>query len=670
MFDSPPARLSPWKSLIKSSIDLIVTLHFDVSDDVGRSEFCAIRLVISGYSHKTSVYWRNCQQQLERRPRLGKMSDDIVIEMVNDHQRSLGVHIYISDFANILKAFIGSNFLSIPFGLKQCGMALGLVSLIIIAAFTTHCCLLLVKCRYYAIGHVCELYRNMGTASPSYESTGTEAPQRVQDVSSYRASLTFDHLVSSEVLERKLKNTEEDLQSLKKQLLKTIQYGDIARMCFGWWGVAVVNTAIMVTQVGFTANYVIFTANTLYSFFPVYNCTAVTRGNKTVLLSPDCGYLTRSPWDHSQVLQDSFDSNASSPVSHFESLSESPYHSNQSSLPETLSNNSTSSSVDEVSSSLLLGAVMSLPATSNSSVWSEVWTNAPDLRLLVIVPVVVFMVLVLPRSIRGLGIISAVGNVGIMSGALLVLLALAAQFEVSDTWQWARVEGLPIFFGTVAGAFEGAGMILPVEGSMDGNHHNFPYLLAGCITLVVLILEGVCVLSYLTFGDTIAQMVTMNITAGSGMSVAVNICLMVGVICTFPIMAYPVVSLAELALFGSGGLCNSKSDESTEEEKTSLLPATKQNEISPWKRNVIGITLVLILGGLGVLLKDSFAYITAFIGALGSTLVAYILPCMFHLRLCWPRLSPLIKIKDMCIIVAGMVFMVTGVYSVISDMIS
>ena len=60
------------------------------------------------------------------------------------------------------------------------------------------------------------------------------------------------------------------------------------------------------------------------------------------------------------------------------------------------------------------------------------------------------------------------------------------------------------------------------------------------------------VLAYLSEGSAVAQMVTMNMEAGSGLSDTVNVCLMIGVLCSFPLVVYPVVHLTESTLLGNG----------------------------------------------------------------------------------------------------------------------
>ena len=94
--------------------------------------------------------------------------------------------------------------------------------------------------------------------------------------------------------------------------------------------------------------------------------------------------------------------------------------------------------------------------------------------------------------------------------------------------------------------------ILPIEASMEGNRHNFSKFLYAAIGVLSIILASFGSLGYMRFGDNTQQMVNANIPSGQPLSIAVNACLCVGVILTYPLMLYPVVELAELYLFGRG----------------------------------------------------------------------------------------------------------------------
>lgn len=57
-------------------------------------------------------------------------------------------------------------------------------------------------------------------------------------------------------------------------------------------------------------------------------------------------------------------------------------------------------------------------------------------------------------------------------------------------------------------------------------------------------------------------------------------------------------------------------------------------------------------------------------GALGSTMLAYILPCLFHIRLCGDSMPTALKIKDIAIIIAGIGCGAAGIYAVLLEIIS
>eukprot|EP00050_Salpingoeca_kvevrii_P015154 m.44036 g.44036 ORF g.44036 m.44036 type:complete len:490 (+) comp6184_c0_seq1:2677-4146(+) len=118
-----------------------------------------------------------------------------------------------SDFANVFKAFIGSNYLGLPFAFGQAGWLLGTVLLVVIAAATDYCCQLIVKCKVLAAA-------------------------RVRD----------QHGLSEQE---------------HQHLMDTMQYGDVGEACFGRYGRYLIDLAVAFTQFGFCIGYAIFLGNML-----------------------------------------------------------------------------------------------------------------------------------------------------------------------------------------------------------------------------------------------------------------------------------------------------------------------------------------------------------------------------------------------------------------------
>ncbi len=97
--------------------------------------------------------------------------------------------------------------------------------------------------------------------------------------------------------------------------------------------------------------------------------------------------------------------------------------------------------------------------------------------------------------------------------------------------------------------------VIPVESSMEGNRHKFSSFLHGVVCVLSFILGGFGMLGYLRFGSEVNQMLNTNIPATTWIAVAVNICVLIGVLLTFPMQMYPVTEMIEILLFSHGKFC-------------------------------------------------------------------------------------------------------------------
>ncbi|EDO48266.1 predicted protein, partial [Nematostella vectensis] len=133
------------------------------------------------------------------------------------------------DFANVFKAFIGTNWIALPFAFRQSGVVLGSIGLFIIAILTDHCCQLIIKCKKSAVG---KILRKM----PKYNNP--------------RISL-------SEKLE------------LEAKVEKKMMYGDIGKVALGKPGLVLVEVSLLITQIMFCVGYFIFIGNTIQGLFVI-----------------------------------------------------------------------------------------------------------------------------------------------------------------------------------------------------------------------------------------------------------------------------------------------------------------------------------------------------------------------------------------------------------------
>ncbi|XP_033104483.1 amino acid transporter AVT3B-like isoform X2 [Anneissia japonica] len=142
----------------------------------------------------------------------------------------------VIDFANVFKAFIGTNYLALAFAFEQSGLILGVIGLLVITMVTDHCCQLIVKCKYIVVNQIISEFLTR---------------EGITDVASPR------------------------IGRLRKRLEKHLTYGDIARKAIGKWGLYLVNFALFFTQFFFCIAYMIFLGNTLQTdLFPFVNETS------------------------------------------------------------------------------------------------------------------------------------------------------------------------------------------------------------------------------------------------------------------------------------------------------------------------------------------------------------------------------------------------------------
>lgn len=311
--------------------------------------------------------------------------------------------------------------------------------MLIIAILTDHCCHLIVKTKHHAIRKL------LGTPLVSNRATTSQKQN-------YRSYDTQDSGLDDEegdetpfIPKSSASNSDDEETSLKsasehhEHIVRHMMYGDIGKVCYGKYGVGVVNFFIALTQFGFCVGYFIFIGNTVHSLFPYEKCplpqTISPRHCKTVYnLSAEL---------HSEVHRKSQHTRELLPT-------DTPFTilmSNKDGLEQLLGNDtpsgnmSTFSVPQNITTTTITPAnittTSSAPVTSNMSTVTsasnitvtpsqmfEFIETAPDLKILVACPVVIFVLFSFIRNVRYLGIISVLANISILGGCISVFLFL------------------------------------------------------------------------------------------------------------------------------------------------------------------------------------------------------------------------------------------------------
>ncbi|XP_040571495.1 uncharacterized protein [Lepeophtheirus salmonis] len=210
------------------------------------------------------------------------------------------------------------------------------------------------------------------------------------------------------------------------------------------------------------------------------------------------------------------------------------------------------------------------------------------------------------------------------------------------------LSGFPFFFAVAIYCFEGAGMILSLENSVDdGYKPNFKKTFIKTIAVVTFIYISFGASGYLSYGHETKDIITLNLPHVDGtidFATLVKVCLCFSLFCTYPVMIFPVSELLE-----------------------------KKFLVSSSSSPVSGL---LIRGGIvtmtGVVVKvvPRFADLMALIGASCCTLLAFIIPASCHLKLFSKEITKKQIMIDYLIFGIGIIGAILGTTDALKKVIS
>ncbi|XP_062577527.1 uncharacterized protein LOC134239364 [Saccostrea cucullata] len=200
------------------------------------------------------------------------------------------------------------------------------------------------------------------------------------------------------------------------------------------------------------------------------------------------------------------------------------------------------------------------------------------------------------------------------------------------------IKGLPFFLAISIYCYEGAGMILSLEGSLAADiRYKFRRYFIGTMVIVTSLYISFGSAGYLSFGPETNAIITLNLPKGeSGMDFAmiVKSFLCLALFFTYPVMMFPVMKLLENYL---------------------IVDAHKKI----LKGNLLRVFTVFMTGCI-VLIIPNFANLMALVGATCCTMLAFTLPGLFHMCIFKGNLSIYQVIVDWTLVFLGVVGAVIG----------
>lgn len=208
---------------------------------------------------------------------------------------------------------------------------------------------------------------------------------------------------------------EDDVPQLRERLHRTLGYGDLGRRIFGMWCFHLIQFAVCFTQFTTCISYFIFIGNTVFEMFPVTHGalpqldSAAASGDyvETAVESVELYAVQK------RVVPNLVESISTRPVLTLASYSNVTFSNATADTEPTFS-----SSVTAVPAVSTVEMMTLFPANNVTFISM---TTAPDMRLIILWPLPIFLATSLVRNIRYLAPMSLVASLGLLLGIVSVL---------------------------------------------------------------------------------------------------------------------------------------------------------------------------------------------------------------------------------------------------------
>ncbi|GME93930.1 unnamed protein product [Ambrosiozyma monospora] len=163
----------------------------------------------------------------------------------------------------------------------------------------------------------------------------------------------------------------------------------------------------------------------------------------------------------------------------------------------------------------------------------------------------ILMPMSLIRNITKLSLAALLANIFILSGILTIVYFASEDlisWGVSPSIQYFNEDNWSLFIGVAIFAFEGIGLIIPVQESMK-YPEQYPKVLLAVILVCSALFIGVGTLGYTTYGDDVQTVVILNLPQDSIAVNSIQFFYALAIMLSVPLQLLPAVRIMETRLF-------------------------------------------------------------------------------------------------------------------------
>nr|XP_046230074.1 vesicular inhibitory amino acid transporter-like [Scatophagus argus] len=231
---------------------------------------------------------------------------------------------------------------------------------------------------------------------------------------------------------------------------------------------------------------------------------------------------------------------------------------------------------------------------------------------------------------------------------LISLLVMLYCLSRASSWSWSSLslsvdpEDFLVSVGVIIFSYTSQIFLPPLEGSME-DRGQFNAMLGWTHGAACIMKTMFSSLAVLTWGSETSEVITDNLP--SDLRPLVNLCLLAKALLSYPLPFYSAAEILQTCLLGGAAVSSCSKHTGAGVSRPALLV-----------RGALLMTSYLL-----ALLVPRFSLLMGLTGSVTGAAMTLILPCLFHLRLQWGRLTVRDRLIDVCILSLGVICSVSGV---------